>query len=209
MKSNDPGALSAIFEGVFLNPIPFLVAIAVIAVALYYGFEKLWYGPRISTQDATIINLKTQVEDYKEKLKGRTPEQAAAQIAELEKQALETQATLRQTSEDLSKTKLQLRETSGRLDNIVNPPRDRTSVYINGVKVGKSSSEPRILPDGSAHVAAIDCEEYIDKGHYIEIGTDSFIIISFQSATTRRLGMDTRYSLVSVSLSPSVNPNAP
>ena len=55
-----------------------------ILVAATWGFFELIHNAEISGKDATIEAQKAQIDSYKEKLSGASPEEAKAKIADLE-----------------------------------------------------------------------------------------------------------------------------
>lgn len=69
---------------VMANPAPFVIVAAAIIAATWMAFSFI-YGARLETKDAEISLLTRQRDDYKEKLGGATPDEAAKKIAELER----------------------------------------------------------------------------------------------------------------------------
>lgn len=65
------------------------------------------YVNQVSGRDTQIGILRDRIGDYEQKLKGKTPDQAAGEIDSLREQ---------------------LKETKKRLDLVVNPPRDANSI---------------------------------------------------------------------------------
>jgi hypothetical protein len=61
----------------------FVTAIVVVAGALWI-FMELIHSAEISGKDATIETQKAQIDSYKDKLSGATPDEAKAKIADLE-----------------------------------------------------------------------------------------------------------------------------
>ena len=64
---------------------PISVAIlCIIAAGIVFSFVKFLDSSSLSAKDATIETLKTEVEDYRSKLSGATPDEAKAKISALE-----------------------------------------------------------------------------------------------------------------------------
>ena len=68
--------------------------LAVILVAVTWGFFTLIHGAENAGKDATIESLKQEVESYKDKLSGATPEEAKAKIADLQAKVTDLEARL-------------------------------------------------------------------------------------------------------------------
>jgi hypothetical protein len=64
-------------------PFSFLAAIAVIAIVIF-AFMNWWHGGTITTLEQRLKLKEDQLEDYKNKLDGRTPDEAKARLDALE-----------------------------------------------------------------------------------------------------------------------------
>jgi hypothetical protein len=64
-------------------PVAFFAAVLVLAGGMWWAMD--WgYGRVIANRDSEISNLKTQRDEYKDKLSGATPDQAAQRVSALE-----------------------------------------------------------------------------------------------------------------------------
>jgi hypothetical protein len=98
---------------VMAAPIPFTVSV-LIAAGLIWGAMQWAYGGIIANRDATISLVTVQRDDYLNKLKGASPEEAARQLKSLQDE-IDRQKRL--------------------LDKLANPPHDPLGLYQDGVAV--------------------------------------------------------------------------
>jgi hypothetical protein len=86
-------------------PIAFFGAIAVLAVGIWLAMN--WgYGRVIDNRDAEISYIRTQRDDYKDKLSGASPDQAAQRIAALEAKVKDIEPKPQRHLTDEQKAKL-------------------------------------------------------------------------------------------------------
>ena len=112
MQSLDAG-LEAFAEA----PLSFLIGFALGAMAAWV-FAKLHFRGRVDTTLAQRDLAQDQVKDYKEKLRGATPEEAEAKIADLQLQ-IHALAPRKVTAEQASRLEQQLRKTGWQKARIV------------------------------------------------------------------------------------------
>src|SRR4051812_36245276 len=71
-------------------PVPFFMSLLVIGFAIWFAVN--WsYSSVLASKNAQLELVDRQLGDYKQKLSGDSPEQAAKKISELEKQVLSLQ----------------------------------------------------------------------------------------------------------------------
>lgn len=88
-------------------PYPHLLAVAVVASTIWF-LVNLGYSTVLSNKNSQIDLLQARVNDYQDKLKGASPDQAADEIKRLRAE----------------------------IESLKNPPRDENSFYQKGRRIG-------------------------------------------------------------------------
>lgn len=77
-------SVSQQFSTFLAAPVPFLLVLAIVAIGIWRYFVHHYSG-RLDAKDALLTLRQAQLDDYKEKLSGASPEEARARVDALEK----------------------------------------------------------------------------------------------------------------------------
>jgi hypothetical protein len=105
-------------------PIPFLAAVIAVGLLIWW-FVQREFATRLSNAESHKTLLEGQIEDYKDKLSGATPQEAKERIAELERAVAALQPAQRALTEDQRKI------IADNIRGIPQEPRELYLIYVS------------------------------------------------------------------------------
>ncbi len=143
------------------TPVVFAAALLILAAAIWWAMD--WrYSSIIANRDTQISSLETQRDEYKNKLSGATPEEAAQRTVALEKQVSELKVAVDGLKDILSKISVPVSKEPA------SPTRDPDTIYQNGNSVGRVIGARLILNQSQIYFDQIENAGNLDKSKTFE-----------------------------------------
>jgi hypothetical protein len=142
-------------------PVVFAAALLILAAAIWWAMD--WrYSGIIANRAAQISSLETQRDEYKNKLSGATPEEAAQRMTALEKQVGELKITVGGLKDTLDKISVPVSKEPP------TPTHDPDTIYQNGNGVGHVIGARVILNQSQIYFDQIENAGNLDKSKTFE-----------------------------------------
>jgi hypothetical protein len=143
-------------------PLVFAAAVLILVGLAWMAMDWRYSGV-IANRDSEISSLRTQRDEYKEKLAGATPEQAAQRIAGLEGRLKELKDTIDGLKDAISKLTKPLSK-----DIAATQARDPDAIYQSDLAVGHVVGARITLNQGQVYLDQIENAANLDKSKTFE-----------------------------------------